>query len=160
MVTVRPVTSAVGTYVKEIMVNSVLLLVCFLIYFYTLNSSIPIRLCRVNNAALSKASSCSHVGTLSAQQRCGWMSTSSITMKPGHQPLASHMEGKLLSNLTRRTLVSHLLARSSYWIFSGSECGRETEMLWIAGLPAVLQLKYLTNRFASNSLRFSPSNPA
>lgn len=71
-------------------------------------------------AALSKASPCPHAGTLSARRKCGWTNTSSTTTKPGRQPLASHLEGKLLHNLRRRALVSRLLARNSYGIFSGT----------------------------------------
>lgn len=38
-------------------------------------------------------------GTPSAQQRCGWTSTSSTTMRPGPQLLASPLEGKLPQTL-------------------------------------------------------------
>lgn len=41
-------------------------------------------------------------------------------MRPGHLPLGSHLEGKLPPNLSRRALVSPLLARSRFWIFFGA----------------------------------------
>ena len=110
-------------------------------------------------AALSKASPHPHAGTPSAQQRCGWMNTSSTTMRPGHLPLGSHLEGKLPLNLGRKALVSPLLARNSFWIFSGAKCGKQRCSEWLACQGGCSLSVWLT-RFASNSLYFSPSNPA
>lgn len=84
-------------------------------------------------AALSKTHLHPHAGTPSAQQRCGWMNTSSTTMRPDHLPLGSRLEGKLPPDLGRRALVSPLLERNSFWIFCEAKCGKQT--LWMAGFP-------------------------
>lgn len=106
----------------------------------------------------STQQSSSLTGTPSAQQRSGWMNTSSTTMRLGHLPLGSRLAGKLHLNLSRRALVSPLLARNRVWIFSGTECGKQRCSEWPACQGGCSLSVWLT-RFASNSLYFPPSNP-